>query len=167
MKTVKGNLIRLALKGHFDIIAHGCNCFCAQKSGIASAMVSTFGTNDPDKYSLEHISRRGDEQKLGMIQSHTFALPHALNFIDTIIPITDRKELSVVNCYTQYSAGTDKLYLDYDALGLCLDRINKNFDGKVVGLPKIGCGLAGGDWRIVSEMIEDILTDVDVTIVEL
>ena len=33
-----------------------------------------------------------------------------------------------------------------------------------VGLPKIGAGLAGGDWKIIETMIESVLHDCDVTI---
>jgi len=28
MKEITGNLITLAKEGHFDMIVHGCNCFC-------------------------------------------------------------------------------------------------------------------------------------------
>ena len=37
--------------------------------------------------------------------------------------------------------------------------------GKSIGLPKIGCNLAGGDWNIVREIIRRELKDMDVTIV--
>jgi hypothetical protein len=32
--------------------------------------------------------------------------------------------------------------LDYEALALCLRKINHTFKGKHVGLPQIGCGIA-------------------------
>ena len=35
-KEIEGNLISLALAGNFDVIAHGCNCFCTMQSGIAT-----------------------------------------------------------------------------------------------------------------------------------
>ena len=41
-KEVKGDLIKLTLEGEFDVIAHGCNCFCTMGSGIAVAMKNTF-----------------------------------------------------------------------------------------------------------------------------
>jgi len=55
--------------------------------------------------------------------------------------------------------------LDYDALRMCMRKINHEFPGRKIGLPKIGCGLAGGDWNIVQGIIEDELHDCDVTIV--
>lgn len=41
-KEIKGDLIKLALEGEFDVIAHGCNCFCTMGAGIAVAMKNTF-----------------------------------------------------------------------------------------------------------------------------
>ena len=37
---------------------------------------------------------------------------------------------------------------------------------KSIGLPLIGCGLAGGDWSIVRDIIADVFEDtfIDVTI---
>ena len=40
IKYIKGDLIKLAQKGKFDIIAHGCNCFCTMGAGIAIACYS-------------------------------------------------------------------------------------------------------------------------------
>lgn len=168
MKYIKGNLIRLALEGYFDVIGHGCNCFCAQKSGIASGINATFGTGNSNIYKLESAERRGDVSKLGEIEGHSFSLPHNLSMLENnIAPVTDRKEVVVVNCYTQYSMGTNRRHLDYDSLISCMDKINSRYRGMAVGLPKIGCGLAGGDWAIASKIIENSLVDVDVTIVEL
>ena len=42
VKKVQGNLIHMALDGHFDAIVHGCNCFSTQKAGIAAQMVHEF-----------------------------------------------------------------------------------------------------------------------------
>jgi O-acetyl-ADP-ribose deacetylase (regulator of RNase III) len=40
IKYVDGDLIKLALKGEFDVIVHGCNCFCQMGAGIAPQMDS-------------------------------------------------------------------------------------------------------------------------------
>ena len=42
MKVVYGDLIDMALEGHFDVIVHGCNCFCAMGAGIAKQIKETF-----------------------------------------------------------------------------------------------------------------------------
>ena len=165
MKVIEGNLINLALRGHFDVIGHGVNCFCLQRAGIACALNNVFGTGDSRIYSLEGTYQKGDKTKLGLIQGYSFSLPYNVPALGMLPVETDRKEVTVLNCYTQYSAGIDKVYLDYEALAKCLTKINEDYEGKEVGLPKIGCGLAGGDWKIVSDMMQDILTKVSLTVV--
>lgn len=153
MEVIKGDLIKLALEGKFDVIGHGCNCFCKQKSGIAKQMVEYFKT---DKFTMENDYQKGDINKLGQIDySYQFDVK------------TSDAKFAVVNCYTQYKYGYDgKQYLDYSALILCFKKINHIFKGKRVGLPWIGCGLAGGEEEKVEIFAKEFLTDVDLTIVE-
>ena len=151
-KEVGGNLITLALEGEFDVITHGCNCLCNMGAGIAPQMVKEFGV---DQYNLESFTRRGDINKLGQIEW----------FIEREGPIP-----FVVNSYTQFSYGknhTDGVSkpLDYDALTLCMRKINHRFNGKRIGLPQIGAGLAGGDWNRIKQIIQTELKDCDVTVV--
>jgi O-acetyl-ADP-ribose deacetylase (regulator of RNase III) len=46
-----------------------------------------------------------------------------------------------------------------------MKKINYKFKGKHIGLPLIGCGLAGGDVTIVKKIIQEELKDCTVTIV--
>ena len=66
-QEIIGDLIKLANKGNFDVIARGCNCFCKQKSGIAKAMVENFGTDNFCVYPGEDQVNKGDINKLGTI----------------------------------------------------------------------------------------------------
>lgn len=148
-KEIKGDLIALSLSGEFDAIAHGCNCFCKMKSGIAAPMAELFGC---DKFPLEDSKFSGLINRLGAI---------------------DFKEingLTVINAYTQYyntSSNPDKeaVNLDYEALTLCLRKINKIFEGKRIGLPMIGAGRAKGDWNLIKEIIKKELKDCNITVV--
>jgi O-acetyl-ADP-ribose deacetylase (regulator of RNase III) len=150
-KEINGDLIQLALDGVFDVIAHGCNCQNTQRSGLAPQMAKAFGT---DKFIMEHSSHQGDYNKLGQIDYKWMQRDAVL-----------REPICIVNCYTQYDYGRDKVHLDYDALALCLKKLNHVFKGKRLGLPQIGCGLAGGDWLVVKRMIEELCPDLDVTVV--
>ena len=49
--------------------------------------------------------------------------------------------------------------LRYDALGACLLEVGKYAQrgGYAVHMPRIGCGLAGGDWMYVEKLIHDAL----------
>ena len=56
----------MALDGKFDVIGHGVNAFCTQKSGIAAQFVKQFGT---DSFQLEGLGQEGNYNKLGCIDS--------------------------------------------------------------------------------------------------
>ena len=146
VKTIKGNLITLAKEGEFDVIAHGCNCFCTMGSGIAKQIKQVF----PQAYSVDLKTIKGDKKKLGTCSCCD------------IIPLN----LTVVNAYTQYDFGGKKVNVNYKAVCRCMDWIANNFKDKRIGLPKIGAGLAGGDWSIIQQIIEEKMFECDVTIVE-
>lgn len=147
-KEIEGDLIALAKEDKFNIIAHGCNCFNTMGSGVAK----TIRENFPEAYHTDLWTTKGDMRKLG---NYNYAL-----FTDYSYPY-----LIVINAYTQFNYGADKVNLDYEALTLCLRKINHEFPGKTIGLPKIGAGLAGGDWNRIKEIIQKELKDMDVTIV--
>lgn len=147
---ITGDLIKLALNGEFDMITHGCNCFCTMGAGIAVPMAKTFNCNNFDK---ESLLNKGDINKLGTIDYQ-------------VQNINEHQYLIVINSYTQYNYGSKYgIPLDYEALTLCFRKINKIFKGKHIGLPQIGCGLAGGDWNKVKEIIQKEFTECKVTVV--
>ena len=151
-QEIEGDLIALAKEGMFDVITHGCNCMSNMGAGIAPQMAKAFGV---DQYSLESFTRKGDINKLGQIEW----------FIEREGPIP-----FVVNSYTQFSYGKNHADgvskpLDYEALTLCMRKINHRFSGKHIGLPKIGAGLAGGDWNRIKKIIQTELKDMKVSVV--
>ena len=152
MKEIEGNLVEITLNGEFDVIGQGCNCFNTQNSGIAKSIRDIWS----EVYEVDCQTKKGDYNKLG-----TVSIYHTKTRFD--------KPLDIINCYTQYNYGREvgKIYVNYDAVAMCMDKINYFYSGKRLGLPLIGCGLAGGDWNIVKDIIKSRLTDVDVTIVKL
>lgn len=156
---VKGDLIKLASAGQFDVIAHGCNCFCRMKRGIAPQMAAAFGC---DRFSWEHENHRGDINKLGNIEyeGRYKSSPRV-----KASPRMEGYDFFVVNAYTQYQWGTELKPFDYEAFTLCMRKMNHEFKGKHIGLPKIGSHLAGGDWERIREIIQRELKDCKVTIV--
>ena len=147
MKEIYGDLIQLGIDGEFDVIIHGCNCFCTMGGGIARSIKKRF----PTAYAADCETEKGSRKKLG---TYTFAK----------IPVQDR-ELIVVNAYTQYGHGKGKVNVDYDAMRDVMRRIKQDFLGKRLGYPLIGAGLAGGDWNIISQIIEEELKGEDHTLV--
>lgn len=152
-KEVEGDLITLAKAGAFDVISHGCNCFCSMGAGIAPLMAKAFGC---DIFEKEQLNHHGDINKLGTIDFEHRQL--------------ETGQLTVVNSYSQYGFGKNHSNgtgtpLDYEALTLCLRKMNVIFSHKHIGLPQIGCGLAGGDWERVRSIIQTELSHCDVTVV--
>lgn len=170
MTEINGDLIVLAKQGMFDVIAHGCNCFCTMGAGIAPQMAAAFGC---DTFQGEESYKKGDPNKLGnisygevfMIDEEIVALHDDGNYLNPKL-----KSLYVVNCYTQFGFGSNHSDgtispIDYEALTLCMRKMNMIFNGLHVGLPKIGAGLAGGDWQRIKKIIQEELKDCEITIV--
>lgn len=163
---IEGDLIQLAKEGKFDVITHGCNCLSNMRAGIAPQMAKAFGV---DKFRME--SWGPTISKLGCIDYETFVIgKNAIWSIEDADNKLNEPELIVVNSYTQFRYGknhTDGVSkpLDYEALTLCMRKINQEFSGKHIGLPKIGAGLAGGDWNRIKKIIQTELKDMQVSVV--
>ena len=159
MKIIKGDLVKLAYEGHFDVIVHGCNCFNVMGAGIALQIAERF----PEAWRADQLTRYADRAKLG---SYTLAAVRGI-YDNAII---------IVNAYTQYriaSTPTD-LVVDYDAISRVFNGVVYNLacmnENTRIGIPMIGAGLAGGSWTIISDIIDDAFarfTDPDLlTLVE-
>ena len=151
MRTVQGDLIQLAKAGEFDVIIHGCNCQCSMGAGIALAIREAF----PEAYAADRATPRGDRGKLG-----TFS-----------VGIVDRyhHELHVVNAYTQYHWEGEGVLVDYAAIRRCMYRLKRRYARPPrlrIGLPKMGAGLARGDWHTIRAILEEELDGTDATVVE-
>lgn len=153
MNIIKGDLIQLAKEGYFDVIVHGCNCFHNMGAGIAKQISNEWP--EVSRWDSDFTSK-GDPSKLGSVK----LVP---------IKINDNLTIRVVNAYTQYFPGyvRDKELL-YNSIRFAFYRLNRVFPGKSlrIGYPKIGCGLASGDWDIVSKIIDEELKGRDHTFVE-
>lgn len=61
MQTEQGDLVPKAKAGEFDVIVHGCNCFCQMGAGIAKTIKQVF----PSAYQADLATVAGDQAKLG------------------------------------------------------------------------------------------------------
>ena len=139
LPTVRGDLLQMAMDGHVDVVIHGCNCQCQMGKGIALTIKRLF----PEAYAADCATNKGDASKLGTISVAEVRRPN-YNFF-------------VVNGYTQEHWRGANVKADYVAIREVLRAVKLRFSGKRIAYPKIGAGLAGGDWKVISEIIEDEL----------
>ncbi len=147
MKTVRGDLIHLAVGGQFDVIVHGCNCQGVMGAGIAKSIREAF----PEAYAADQATPKGDRGKLGAI---SFA-----KITRTATPFT------VVNGYTQFHY-RGRNNADYTAIRSVMQAVRSAYTGLRIGYPLIGAGLAGGDWQVIARIIDEELDGEDHTLVE-
>ena len=136
IRYVKGDI----LEAPEFIIAHGCNAQGVMGSGVAAAIRGKY----PNAYNVYSAYHKNENLTMGNV---------VWSFPD--VPA----EPIVGNCITQeFFGGDGKKYVDYYALRKCmqkLDALAYAMDFPAVALPKIGAGLAGGDWDIIEEIIEE------------
>jgi O-acetyl-ADP-ribose deacetylase (regulator of RNase III) len=141
----KGDLVKLAIAGEFDVIVHGCNCFCTMGSGIAASIRSRY----PGVYEADLKTESGSKEKLG-----TYSKAEADGF-------------TVINAYTQFyfnRGGTAfRDVFEYEAFKKILDSLSIAYPKARFGFPYIGMGLAGGDPKRIAKMIEDFSDRVETT----
>jgi O-acetyl-ADP-ribose deacetylase (regulator of RNase III) len=130
------------------VILHGCNCKHIMGGGIALYLRRLF----PIIYTVDKATKMDDITKLG-----TFSVANINN------------NLTILNCYTQFGIGiVDGIIpVDYIAIDKCMETISEMYKDYEIRIPKIGCGLAGGDWNIVKEIIIYNLHDNDVILYSL
>lgn len=137
IKLIKGDLF----SANAEIIAHGVNC----KGGFGSGVAGQIAKRWPkvrESY-LNKAIKSG--WKLGEIQL-------VFSTHDLELPI-------IANVATQDGFGYDgKLYADYKAIKKGLTKVVKYCDEHSfrLAMPKIGCGLAGGDWDVVYKLLQTI-----------
>lgn len=139
-----------------DIICHQVNCQGVMGSGVAKQVKEKY----PKVYEeyKTFCENKKPEDLLGKSQ---------------FVSIYDDKLVGIINIFGQLNYGySGKCYTNYDALKKAFTTINRfiyiHFDYlPVLAFPyKFGCARGGGDWDIVSKMIEEIFADCIVFICE-
>lgn len=159
---IKGDLLEEFRKGTVNIIGHQANCHCVMGSGIAKQIREQFpeafyADKDTETYYPSPESKLGESSYEEVDAGVIFNLYGQFNYLPRVRQ-------------TNYEA----LYKSLDGMFRFIDREFKkgrwnNKTPPTFGFPKLmGCGLAGGDWRIVRPMIDVIFegSGYDVYIVE-
>lgn len=161
VKIVKGNI----LNASEDIIGHQVNCIGVMEAGLALQIKKKF-PNVFDEYRA--FLKEHEEKHRDGITSQKYPIGQV-----QFVAVEDNK--TVANIFGQIDVGGAKRHTDYEALKTALRAIRDavTTEGsehykKSVALPYgLGCGLAGGSWDVVSEIIEDTFANDEVTLYKL
>lgn len=128
-----GNL----LEADEQIIVHQVNCQGVMGAGLAKAIRNKW-PQVYDKY------RR-------ICTEYT---PESL--LGKVLPVTVGDKI-ILNVFGQLNYGREGVQTSYEALELALRKIESKYMFQKIAFPlNMGCGLAGGNWDIVSAMIDKI-----------
>jgi O-acetyl-ADP-ribose deacetylase (regulator of RNase III) len=140
----KGSLLDCEEK----FIVHGCNARGVMGAGIAKLIKKKY----PRTYKVYTDWHRDTGLELGRVIW------------------ADCGDKIIGNAIIQDHYGrSEKQYCSYEAIRTCMISINHQFSlpippfnrsNKVVAMPRIGAGLAGGDWGIIEQIIDEELQDV-------
>ena len=151
----------------WTVLAHGCNCFNTMGAGVARQVKLHF----PEAFAVDQqANRHATARKYGS----TFDLLGTFSMVafDEDAP-PERRGKRVYNLYTQYNYGLDRSHIDYFSLEKAMKKMrwdlrhDRVYREAKIAMPKIGCGLAGGEWRIVREIIGSVFYDQDARIYSL
>ena len=139
------------------IIVHGCNCHGVMGAGIACQIKNRF----PEAYKVyreNHESHKHNVVPFGFSGLKLGEITHV-----EVAPFK-----IIVNANTQFDMGSDKRYVDYEAIAKCFEHVKQlaqtvasdNSGRKLdICFPLIGAGLAGGNWNIISTIIDETIGD--------
>lgn len=140
-----GNILKDIDPNKKIVIAHGCNAVHLMGAGLAKQIKEKY----IGAYIADTLTKKGDRNKLGTYSIYK----HNDNLI-------------ILNCYTQFGiyAKKDVVLADYEAINNCFKNISRNYRGYEIHIPRIGCGLARGDWSIVESIIRQYEDTLDIVI---
>ena len=136
----EGNLVDNFFDLKYSGIAHGCNCFNTMGRGIALEIKNRI----PEAYAADCQTVKGDINKLGSYS------------------IFESKYGFVANLYTQFTYWEEGVLIDWEALENALTKLIEGRGGSTdhplcIGVPYIGCGLAGGEESDLIEVLEKVV----------
>lgn len=133
--NVKGDLLNAYEDSNVIAIAHQVNCQGVMGAGLAKQIRNSY----PEVYVNYKKACDNLNDLLGKIQ---------------VIGVGNRR--AVVNMFAQDGYGRGGLYTDYSALQSCFVKLRDSLRGPVAIPRGIGCGLAGGEWDKVKNIIKHV-----------
>jgi O-acetyl-ADP-ribose deacetylase (regulator of RNase III) len=144
IKYINGDLFQ----ADEQVLIHGCNCFHCMGGGVAYYVNKYY----PEAFKADCATSLGEKSKLG-----TYSLCETEN-------VFTKKPLKIVNAYTQYKTSSSQDVFEYDAFKTVLESIKIDFIGESICMPKIGAGLAGGDWNRIEHIINKVFNGDEIVV---
>jgi O-acetyl-ADP-ribose deacetylase (regulator of RNase III) len=148
IKYLNGDL----LQSETDLIVHGCNCFKTMGAGVAKAIKIAY----PKAYLVDLANYTEPRKKLGTYTRWTGA--------HKFFP---EKQITVVNMYTQYEYTRSSDLFEYESFRAGLTKLLLEYPTETIAMPKIGAGLAGGDWEKIAAIINEVSGEREIIVYEL
>jgi len=135
IEYIKGDLLQTEVRH----LIHGCNARGAMGSGVAKAI--------RDKYPQAYQDYSDTYDNYG------------LDLGSIVVSVQDDGKV-IHNAITQKDYGRDpsRVYVSYWAIAEVFRKINQ-WGIKEIAMPKIGSGLANGDWNVIEAIIENTMID--------
>jgi O-acetyl-ADP-ribose deacetylase (regulator of RNase III) len=152
MKVIVGDLLENVT--HDAIIVHGCNAQGVMGGGFALQVKNKY----PRAYEKYREFLQRCVTDFDMVRTEQ-ALGGVM-FVDV------GKNLHIANAITQDKFGTNTRHANYEAIACAFEHVAKMSDklDLPIHYPMIGAGLAGGNWNIISTIIDTTLMGYDHTL---
>lgn len=140
----EGDMLKLHRAG---LICHQVNCMGKMGAGIAKQIKHEYPIVEREYSSICRQYSQCRDKLLGQV---------------LYTKVSDN--LAIANIFGQLDyrrfGENGKIYTDYNALRAGLEKINSDYNNTFIGIPfMIGCGLGGGKWVDVYNIIQDIFID--------
>jgi O-acetyl-ADP-ribose deacetylase (regulator of RNase III) len=134
------------------VIIHGCNAKGVMGSGFAKQLKETY----PKAFEVYRQYFDAKYNRLGDTSNH-------VEYYPKVSGVSQKTRLIIINAITQldYRKPTDadqnKVHVDYQAIGSVFKKASDrctHYGLLDLHFPKIGAGLAGGDWDEIQKIID-------------
>lgn len=157
IKYVTGDATEPTVSDGLRVIIHVCNDIGKWGAGFTKALSNKW--KSPGEYYKRQFKHAKVKPKLGDVQ---------WQFPDINLAVVNMIAMKGVNHFGRTDAP-----IRYDALEMCLEKAKEgavaSADGELLTfhMPRIGAGLAGGDWQKIEPIIEEVFWDFDAYIYDL
>lgn len=133
-------------------IMQGCNAQGKMGSGVAKAIRDRWPEVYKPYKEYCHNNRKNQGFKI----------------LGTILPVYCEDKV-ILNAITQqYYGYNGARWINYEAIYNVFDELNYRLDpGTAIALPRIGASLGGGNWKIISTIIEEVLEEIHPVVYDL